>query len=59
MEREEGRGVDNDLDRGCSVGNGLDSRRVDVVVDDTATRMQTNNHNDRGHRETTITHIIG
>ena len=39
MEREEGYGVDNDLDRGHGVGNDLDSRRVDVAVDDTATRI--------------------
>ena len=36
----------DDVERGgYNVGNGLDSRRVDVVVDDRATRMQTNNHN--------------
>ena len=35
-----------DVERGgCDVGNGLDSRRVDVVVDDRATRMETDNHN--------------
>ena len=42
------------------VGNaGLDRGRVDAVVDDRATRMQTENHNDHGNRETTITHSIG
>ena len=43
------------------VGNaGLDGERVDVVVDDRAlTRMQTDDHNDHGNRETTITHSIG
>ena len=34
MEREEGRGLDNSLDRGRGVGNGLDRGRVDVVDDD-------------------------
>ena len=38
---------------------GLDRRRVDDVVADRATRMQTDNHNDHGNRETTITHSIG
>ena len=31
MEREEGRGVGNGLDRGSDVGNGLDRRCVGVV----------------------------
>ena len=44
IEREEGRGV----------VNGLDRERVDAVVDDRATRMQTDNRN----RKTTITHSI-
>ena len=33
MEREEGRSVDNGLDSRHGVGNGLDRRRVDIVVD--------------------------
>ena len=45
MQRAEGRGV----------GNGLDRDRVDIVVNDRATRMQTDN---RDHK-TTITHSIG
>ena len=40
---------------GCGVGNGLDRERVDVVVDDRATRMQTDNRN----LETTTTHSTG
>ena len=40
MEREEGRGVDNGLDSRYDVGNGLHRDRVDVGVDDRATRMQ-------------------
>ena len=58
MDREEGRGLDNVLDRGRGVGNGLDSGHVGVV-DDRATRMQIDNHNDHGNRETTTTHSIG
>ena len=42
-------GVANGLDRGC----------VDIVVDDRATRMQTDNHNDHGNRKTAIIHSIG
>ena len=49
MERGEGHGVGNDLDRG----------HVDIVDDDRATRIQTDNHNGHGNRETTITHSIG
>ena len=50
----------NDVERGgCGVGNGLDSGRVDVVVDDRATRTQTDNCNGHGIHETTITHSIG
>ena len=46
----------DDVERGgCDVGNGLDSGRVDVVVDDRATRMQTDNLN----LETTTTHSTG
>ena len=41
MERGEGRGVDNGLDRGRGVGNGLVRERVDIVVHDRATRAQT------------------
>ena len=36
----------DDVERGgCNVGNGLDRGRVDVVVDDRATLMQTDNRN--------------
>ena len=36
----------DDVERGgFDVGNGFDSGRVDVVVDDRATIMQTDNHN--------------
>ena len=49
MQRGEGRGV----------GNGLDRENVDIVDDDRATRMQTDNHNGHGNHETTITHSIG
>ena len=59
MQRGEGRGVDNGLDRRHGVGNGLDRDRVDVVVDDRATRMQSNNRNGYGYCETSITHSIG
>ena len=45
MQRGEGRGV----------GNGLDREHVDVVVDDRITRIQIDNPN----CETTITHSIG
>ena len=43
MQRGEGCGVDNGLDRGRGVGNGLGRELVDVVVNDRATRTQTNN----------------
>ena len=39
-------------------GNGLDRGHVDIVDDDRATRMQTDNHNGNGNCETTITHSI-
>ena len=58
MQREEGRGVDNGLDRGRGVGNDLDRGRVDIV-DNKATIMQTDNHNDHSNHETTITRNIG
>ena len=44
---EEGRGVDNGLERGHDVGNSLDREHVDVVDDNRATRTQTDNRN--GH----------
>ena len=59
MDREKGCSVDNGLDSRHGVGNGLDRDYVDVVVDDRATRMKTDNHNDHGNRETTITYSIG
>ena len=45
MEIGEVRGIGNGLDRGRDVGNGLDRGRVDVVDNDRATRMQTDNRN--------------
>ena len=39
-----GHGVGNGLDRGHGVGNGLDSRRVGIVDDDRATRVQSDNN---------------
>ena len=59
MQREEGYDVGNGLDRGRDVGNGLDRGRVDVVVDDRTTRMQTDNHKGHGNHKTTITHSTG
>ena len=38
---------------------GLDRDRIDVVVDDGATRMQTDDRNGYGNHKTTITHNLG
>ena len=43
MERVGGHGVGNVLDNGHHVGNGLDRESVDVLIDDRATRTQTDN----------------
>ena len=51
MERGEGLGIDNGLDRGHGVGDGLDRERNDVVVYDRVTRTQIDNCN--GNRNTT------
>ena len=50
---ERGRGVDNGLDRGRGLDNGLDRGRVEVVVDDRATRTHADNRNDHCNHETT------
>ena len=49
MERVGGHGVGNALDSGRCVGNGLDRERVGVVVDDRATRTQTDNCHGHGN----------
>ena len=62
MERAEGGydiGNGNGVDSWRGVGNGLDREHVDIVVDDRATRMQTDNFNDHVNHETTITRSIG
>ena len=46
------------LDSWNGVGIGLDIGRVDVFVDDRATRMQTDNRNGHNNRETTIAHSV-
>ena len=45
--------------KGCDVGNGLDRERVEVVVNDRATRTQTDNCKDHDNAKTTVTHSIG
>ena len=50
MERGEGRGIVNGLDRGRGVNNGVDRERVDVDVDDRVTRTKIDNCN--GSRNT-------
>ena len=47
-----------DRGEGHGIGNGLDRGRADIVDDDRATRMKNDNHNGHDNRETTITHSI-
>ena len=49
MERVRGHGVGNVLDSRRCVGNGLDRERVNVVIDDRATRTKTGNCHDHGN----------